>query len=76
MANPIPVPPISAKAKTVMRNPRYAQQIVDRLNNLSSAQVRVGQGPSSISIAKDNATLHISIEEIITQLQAKGHLLT
>ena len=71
MATPKPIPDVRLKSANVMRNPRYAQQVIDRLNVVANSTVRIGAGPSQMSVAPEGSLIHVSIDEIISQLQAR-----
>lgn len=72
MAHTRPLPPVSAKTKNVMRNPAFAQQVVDKVNAIHSAEVRIGGGPSGLSSSPDKVVVNVSIDEIINQLRDRG----
>ena len=55
-----------------MRNPNFAQQIVDKVNAIHSAEVRIGGGPSAMHSSADKVVVNVSIDEIINQLRDRG----
>ena len=68
MANPFKIQPLVKGSYKNLRNTEKANELLGHVQNLLSAEIRVGQGPSSVHASQEKITIHISIEDIKRQL--------
>ena len=68
MANPFKIKPLVKGSYTNLRKTENANELLNHVQNILSAEVRVGVGPSAVHASKEKITIHISIDDIKRQL--------
>jgi len=68
MASPFEIKPLVKGSYKTLRNTEKANELLAHVQNILSAEVRVGSGPSALHASGEKVVIHVSIDDIKRQL--------
>lgn len=74
MASPVSIPTLQKGSPQTLRSAARANELIDAVNQLRAAQIRVAPGPSRIDVAEQGVTITVGGDDILRFLRSGGYI--